>query len=400
MMNTTNTLSTAPMRPRLASLGVGVLLLLFLFTPQAHGQIFGGGLKVFTSDVTGNACSYRDFAVDNSTGTWYYCNAGVYASIASAGGSLPSQTGNAGKLLGTDGTNAGWRVLQGFTDDGTNLTPDGTLFAEVDGNNTWTGHQYYPTSTQQSITAVGNTITCDRRSVSISADAVYTLTSAPTIADGTDGQVCVIVNTGTNAITLQDQDTLALSNLQLVAGTITIPAKGQLTLQFNAALGDWIQDGVRRLTSTATCREINSTLIPNSVTYQDFPSGAGTFTLGTALANGDLVKHKYWITQPANTNASVMQVIQNTTKLYEVSVTNTATTTGILIEIEEAVVSTGQISKTNYQKNTSAPTTSTATSAATNTAPTWAVQIKNATGADVDDSFTLVYACIEITHAK
>ena len=174
---------------------------------------------------------------------WFGCvSANTWVNLGGSS-SLPEQSGNAGKILISNGTAAGWRGLAGFTDDGSVVMPDGSLLSELAANNTWTGHQSYPASATQTLID-WTSITCNRRTVAISAAAPLVLTSAATIADGSDGRVCVIVNVGANSITLQDQDKLPLSNLQLAAPQVTIPPNGQITLQFNATVGDWIQDGV------------------------------------------------------------------------------------------------------------------------------------------------------------
>ena len=174
----------------------------------------------------------------------YYCTATNIWSVG-AGNSLPTQASNAGKLLGTNGTTATWRTFSGFTDDGSRLMPDGTLVGELAGNNNWTGQQRFPASTTQMLTSATERITCNRRTIAVSAAAPLTLSTAATILDGADGQVCVIVNVGLSSITLQDQDTRAGSNLQLISAQLVLPSKGQITLQYNQTIGDWIQEGVQ-----------------------------------------------------------------------------------------------------------------------------------------------------------
>lgn len=99
-------------------------------------------------------------------------------------------------------------------------------------------------STAQNITAVGNTILANAQTVQLTANASYTLTSAPTIANGTDGQIVTIVNVDTtDTITLQDQGTLASSNLRLSATTIALGPRDSIQLMYNSTIGDWIQIG-------------------------------------------------------------------------------------------------------------------------------------------------------------
>lgn len=156
---------------------------------------------------------------------------------------VPAQADQPGKLLGTNGTSMAWRALAGFADNGFQLIPDGTVLAELSGNNNWTGHEYFPAAATQTLNDVTDTITCNRRTVAIASASALTLTSAPTISDGADGQICVIVNVGPFDITIQHQNTLSSSNLQLLAPRVTIPAKSQIRLQFSATVGDWVQEG-------------------------------------------------------------------------------------------------------------------------------------------------------------
>lgn len=99
-------------------------------------------------------------------------------------------------------------------------------------------------STAQNITAVGNTILANAQTVQLTANASYTLTSAPTIANGQDGQVVTILNVDTtDTITIQDQGTLASSNLRLSATTIALGPRDSIQLMYSSTIGDWVQIG-------------------------------------------------------------------------------------------------------------------------------------------------------------
>jgi hypothetical protein len=93
----------------------------------------------------------------------------------------------------------------------------------------------------QAITGVGDAITASTSTVVLNPDGDYTLTSTPTIADGTTGQVIRLVtdNAEANTVTVQDQDTLANSNLQLNDTTRAIGAKVVLELVFDGT--DWVE---------------------------------------------------------------------------------------------------------------------------------------------------------------
>lgn len=95
----------------------------------------------------------------------------------------------------------------------------------------------------QAITAVGNSITISGPVIQLTANASYTLTSAPTIANGTDGQIIIIrnVDSGADVITIQDQGTLANSNLRLGATTRALGPRDSICLQYSSTVGDWCE---------------------------------------------------------------------------------------------------------------------------------------------------------------
>ena len=99
----------------------------------------------------------------------YLCTATNIWTAVEGGTSLPSQSSNGGKLLGTNGTAVNWRSLPGFTDNGSRIIPDGTMLAELSGNNVWTGQQRFPAAPTQTLNAASNTIVCKRRTVAITA---------------------------------------------------------------------------------------------------------------------------------------------------------------------------------------------------------------------------------------
>ena len=75
------------------------------------------------------------------------------------------------------------------------------------------------------------------------AVGALTLTSAPTIPDGQNGQVIELLNISANNIVVQDQGTLAGSNLRLSANTITLGTRDSLILRYSSDIGDWVQIG-------------------------------------------------------------------------------------------------------------------------------------------------------------
>lgn len=97
--------------------------------------------------------------------------------------------------------------------------------------------------TAQSITGVGVAITPTARIHEFTSDGDYTLTVAPTIANGTDGQVCILVNVGSNTVTIQDQGTLANSNLRLTGASVAIGPRDSVIIYYSGDVADWVQIG-------------------------------------------------------------------------------------------------------------------------------------------------------------
>ena len=100
---------------------------------------------------------------------------------------------------------------------------------------------YINVPTTQAVTAVGNTILATTAQMTLDPNGNYTMTSAPTIADGTAGQVvCYGAGNGeANVITFQDGGTLPSSNLQLGAATRAVGALDNLCLRFDGA--EWVE---------------------------------------------------------------------------------------------------------------------------------------------------------------
>ena len=89
------------------------------------------------------------------------------------------------------------------------------------------------------VLTAGTPLTVSSSVVTVSAAAPVTITSTPTIVSGEDGERVLLVNTGANAITLQDETVLAGSNLRLRAGTVTLAQYGAIEVIYLA--GDWVQ---------------------------------------------------------------------------------------------------------------------------------------------------------------
>ncbi len=124
--------------------------------------------------------------------------------------------------------------------------------------------RYRPSATQ-SITAVSNTILANATMIVLDPNADYTMTSTPTIADGTVGQILLVAagSAEANKVILQDQDTLGSSNLQLGTTAREITADKLLELRFDGA--EWVETGYTT----------------QSVDIRTYTSGANTWTKPT-----------------------------------------------------------------------------------------------------------------------
>jgi hypothetical protein len=97
-----------------------------------------------------------------------------------------------------------------------------------------------PSSTQ-TLLANSATILANASMIVLDPNNTRSLTSEPTIADGVTGQVIYLTvgSTETYSVTLQDQDVLAGSNLQVDANSVDVTTSRGVQLIFNGAT--WVQ---------------------------------------------------------------------------------------------------------------------------------------------------------------
>lgn len=99
------------------------------------------------------------------------------------------------------------------------------------------------TPTAKNITAASDTIPITPTDVKLTSVGAQTLTSAPTIAAGTDGQILIIYNVDVDGdtVTIQDRGTLANSNLWLTTTTFVCGKGDSITLKYSSDLAGWIE---------------------------------------------------------------------------------------------------------------------------------------------------------------
>jgi len=162
---------------------------------------------------------------------------------------------NAGGTLNAQGTvmriqNVATQTAGTLSDTVTVLTltqdtdSTGAALSITGGSLTHAHRSVFTPKANQSLAAGSAIVVTDTTVAQISGSGgAVTLTSTPTIASGTDGQIVYIVGTDdTNTVTVQDQANLASSNLQLSGGNnFTIGLGDVLGLVFSSTVGDWIE---------------------------------------------------------------------------------------------------------------------------------------------------------------
>lgn len=207
-----------------------------------------------TLNATGTASGYPNNTnfqnTTGNTGSGTIAGSGTSISVLGRGqassvtGALPTNY-EIGRILMTNILSSGDLIIDtiaGGTGSNRNirLSPGGSAFNIVTDADS---ALVYTQSASQSITAVGNAITATTTYKRITSNSNYTLTSAPTIANGADGQLLIIVNTGSNTVTVQDQGTLGGSNIRLTTTTFAIGPRDSLTLMYFTDIGDWVEIG-------------------------------------------------------------------------------------------------------------------------------------------------------------
>lgn len=117
--------------------------------------------------------------------------------------------------------------------------------------------------------------------VQVNTSGAVVTTAAPTIADGVDGQLLVIVYAGTGSWQIRDQGTLAGSNVRLATSTYTMTDRDVLVLMWTSTTSNWVEVGRSKSAggSALTVKDEGSTLATDASTL-DFV-GPGVTASGT-----------------------------------------------------------------------------------------------------------------------
>ena len=176
---------------------------------------------------------------------------------------LPGADGDVTVTVGAgDGIRVGADEVEAFGLVASDGTPNDAVFCDADGNVAVKYETVFTPSTTQVIDAVGDVILANATSVELNPDADYTMTSTPTMADGTEGQIVYIsaANGEGNTVTIQDEDTLAGSNFQLAGDDVEVTGQKVLGFRFDGT--DWIELTGKAITNINKLTIVNELTIP------------------------------------------------------------------------------------------------------------------------------------------
>jgi|GEM_PF-6615742 len=194
-----------------------------------------------------------NLTVSQTTNTWSQTFSGTTGPgfTYTASGAVTSGTA-AGMYVNVSSTTASVPAMQ-ITNAGTgnsfvveDQASDPTPFAiSKDGDVSLGRNLIMTPSATQTLSATSDTISANAAVVLLNPTIGLDLASTPTIADGTNGQILILINvstvSATTSVTLQDNKFVAGTNLRLSANQVTIQPYDTITLQFSSSIGDWVQ---------------------------------------------------------------------------------------------------------------------------------------------------------------
>jgi len=202
------------------------------YGPQATSTLgFGGGL----TSLNGLTTSTQTFASSTATSTFDIVSSGFTHTFT-----LPSNLGFFSNDTGliTDVASDTTPVLGGNLDAG---GFDITNASSITATSSITGKFFANTpEATQTVTAAATALTGTNGVLRFDSDADYVLTATPSIADGEDGQVLYLYNTGSFTVELQDEDDLTGSNVLLDGASGSMMPAELTTFVFNASESAWL----------------------------------------------------------------------------------------------------------------------------------------------------------------
>jgi hypothetical protein len=177
------------------------------------------------------------FAVNSDLGvTGASVPSNVVMTILTGGNVGIETTSPAAKLAINGGLHVG-----GDSDPGdNNLAVDGT--STLTGAVTHTTTTVYTSASIQTLAAGSPVVASATKVIVAGSGGPITTTAAPSIADGADGQMLYVVGTNdTNTLELQDEGTLASSNLALGSTSRVLGLGDVLVLMYDNTAASWIE---------------------------------------------------------------------------------------------------------------------------------------------------------------
>jgi hypothetical protein len=214
------------------------------------GRLLYAGGNSGSNKYTGilnDAGDYLMLATINATAIRFFTNNTEQMRLTSGGNLGIGTSGPDFKLdvsgeVRIEGTNKLYFGGSGSGDNDTNLYRSAADTLKTDDAFVVAGAVVTPSSTLQTLSA-GNAIAANAAKVRVAGSGgAVTLTSTPTVADGSDGQILIIQGTSdTNTVTVQDEGTLMNSNLELGAATRTLGKGDILVLTFDSTDSVWYE---------------------------------------------------------------------------------------------------------------------------------------------------------------
>lgn len=185
------------------------------------------GRTIIITGTTAGSCTSAGSAPTNC-----YAAGGIWVPLGGAAGGVTSVTaGASGGVICTPTTGA---VV---CDIDPAYVPGKTLANTFTAAQTFSSNSNYTPLAAQTISAASDTILCNATVVQIAPSSTqYVLTSTPSIAAGTAGQKCVIYNTGTAPVVLQDTSLVASTTIEAADNiNVIIPGGGQAEFYFTGS---------------------------------------------------------------------------------------------------------------------------------------------------------------------
>ncbi len=258
---TSHTLNAIPYASGTTTLTSGSTLTFNAGALYASGSLSlgssGGGTINLGENASGNGTSRLNFTGSNSVINWRLSqNDSISGAFEIAPSTVAGTNTFSSPLIVLSsalavGINTGSPLAQLAVNGGVHVGGDsdpGDNNLAVDGTSTLTGavtHSattIYTSASIQTLVAGSPVVASATKVIVAGSGGPITTTATPSIADGTDGQMLYVVGTNdTNTLELQDEGTLASSNLALGSTSRVLGLGDVLVLMYDTTAASWIE---------------------------------------------------------------------------------------------------------------------------------------------------------------